>query len=69
MFAYNFSTLLLDNQVSNLLRSLVTHKIQTKLALLQRLKVEPTFLLDEIKEFVSVNVRKDFQRSWVKLSQ
>jgi hypothetical protein len=59
----------LSNKVSNILRVLVTAKIQSKLSLITRIKIDPNFLSEEIQQFLLVDMRKDFRKLWSTLSQ
>mmetsp|Transcript_677 Transcript_677/g.775 ORF Transcript_677/g.775 Transcript_677/m.775 type:complete len:461 (+) Transcript_677:2-1384(+) len=59
----------LSNKVSNILRVLVTAKVQSKLSLITRIKIDPNFLSEEIQQFLLVDMRKDFRKLWSTLSQ
>lgn len=54
-------------QVVHLLRALVTAKVQTREALLKKMKTAPEFLSEEIQQFLALEARKDFRRLWTAL--
>ena len=54
-------------QVVHLLRALVTAKVQTREALLKKMKTTPDYLCEEIQQFLALEARKDFRRLWTAL--
>jgi ATP-dependent RNA helicase DHX37/DHR1 len=51
-------------KVSNLLRSLVRYNISSKQSLIDQLKSIPSFLCDEIQEFLKLEIRQTFRMIW-----
>jgi hypothetical protein len=45
----------------------VTAKVQTREALLKKMKTAPDFLSEEIQQFLALEARKDFRRLWTAL--
>lgn len=54
--------------MSNLLRKLVNREVYTVGALLQLLASDPSFLSEEVQEFLNIEHRKEFRAAWLKLT-
>lgn len=55
-------------QVSNLLRKLVNREVNSATTLLHTLCSEPTYLCEEVQEFLNVEHRKAFRAAWAKMA-
>lgn len=55
-------------QVSNLLRKLVTREVRSVGALLQLLRADPSFLSEELLEFLLPEARSEFRAAWLRLA-
>jgi hypothetical protein len=56
-------------QVSNLLRKLVTREVRSASALLQQLRGDISFLVEEVLEFLLPEVRAEFRAAWLRVAQ
>jgi hypothetical protein len=56
-------------QVSNLLRKLVTREVRSVAALVQLLRRDPSFLSEEVQEFLLPEARSEFRAAWLKLAK
>lgn len=54
--------------MSNLLRKLVNREVYNATALLQVLASDPSFLSEEVQDFLNVEHRKEFRGAWLKLA-